>query len=367
MLRCQPMSHVRTLARPPGRPPGPPGNLRRCPRPRRKLFLVRRPPFRLRHAHRAAGRGDPVGPGGRAGRNAVRARRRAGRGSAAAGSGCCCCSSARGRCSRPWPRAVPAVLTRGLHLDGLADTADGLGSGKPAEDALRDHEAVGHRAVRGAHPCVRAARPGGCAGSALRDSWGRGAFAAVVSAIAARLALTWPRGSGCLPARPEGLGAAVAGVVPLRGAVAGDWSNGVISGGVRAVLRGTGSCWVVAAVVVACVVRRASSAALWRRFGGVTGDVFGGLAETAATAGAGGAFAGWVSAGALGLVAQFPAPLGGCPQPCSTGPGTLFNRTCATLPVRASSVVNSASGGGSRRRSGSSGGRTRRGRPPCSP
>ncbi|MFJ9152745.1 adenosylcobinamide-GDP ribazoletransferase [Streptomyces sp. NPDC102270] len=179
--------------------------------------------------------------------------------------------------------AVPAVLTRGLHLDGLADTADGLGSGKPAEDALRimKQSDIGPFGVI-TLVLVLLAQVAALS-QMYGDSWARGAAAAVVSATAARLALTLAARAGVPPARPEGLGAAVAGVVPVRGAVLtaaavtlGAAAAGALFGSydvVRAVLA------VAAAVGVAELVLRHCT----RRFGGVTGDVFGGLAETAAT------------------------------------------------------------------------------------
>ncbi|MET7457574.1 adenosylcobinamide-GDP ribazoletransferase, partial [Streptomyces sp. NPDC005574] len=85
--------------------------------------------------------------------------------------------------------AVPAALTRGLHLDGLADTADGLGSGKPAEDALRimKQSDIGPFGVL---TLVLVLLGQVAALAQLYDgSWARGAFAALVSATAARLAL----------------------------------------------------------------------------------------------------------------------------------------------------------------------------------
>ena len=104
--------------------------------------------------------------------------------------------------------AVPAVLTRGLHLDGLADTADGLGSGKPAEDALRimKQSDIGPFGVITLVLALLAQVA--ALAQAYDASWGRGACAAVVSATLARLALTLAARAGVPAARPEGLGAA---------------------------------------------------------------------------------------------------------------------------------------------------------------
>ncbi|WP_030181918.1 adenosylcobinamide-GDP ribazoletransferase [Streptomyces sp. NRRL S-813] len=179
--------------------------------------------------------------------------------------------------------AVPAVLTRGLHLDGLADTADGLGSGKPAEDALRimKQSDIGPFGVI-TLVLVLLAQMAALA-RAYGDSWAHGALAAVVAATTARLALTLAARRGVPAARPEGLGAAVAGVVPVAGALgaalvvtgaAGAAGAGL---GTRTALLAAGA--VIAALLVAELLLRHCT----RRFGGVTGDVFGALAETAAT------------------------------------------------------------------------------------
>ncbi|QNP75984.1 adenosylcobinamide-GDP ribazoletransferase [Streptomyces roseirectus] len=175
--------------------------------------------------------------------------------------------------------AVPAALTRGLHLDGLADTADGLGSGKPAEDALRimKQSDIGPFGVLTLVLVLLAQV------AALYDtygeSWVRGAFAVVLSAVVARLALTFTARAGVPAARPEGLGAAVAGVVPGR------WAWAV--GGAVTLCAGAVGWWAGVVTAVPAVVLGVGAAELLlrrcrERFGGVTGDVFGGVAEVAA-------------------------------------------------------------------------------------
>ncbi|MGW4898596.1 adenosylcobinamide-GDP ribazoletransferase, partial [Kitasatospora sp. NPDC004240] len=175
-----------------------------------------------------------------------------------------------------------AALTRGLHLDGLADVADGLGSGRPAEDALRimKQSDIGPFGVL-TLVLVLLAQSAALAGQ-FAVSPGRGALAVVAAAVTARCALAW----GCLrsvpAARPGGLGAMVAGTVPAAGAFAVSAATALLLGAAGAfdgwsVLRlpaavavGLGCAWLL---LRRCV----------RRLDGVTGDVLGALAETAAT------------------------------------------------------------------------------------
>ena len=180
--------------------------------------------------------------------------------------------------------ALPAALTRGLHLDGLADTADGLGSAKPAEEALRimKQSDIGPFGVI-TLLFVLLAQVAGLF-ELYGQGWAHGAAGTVVAAVAARLALTLASRQGVPPARPEGLGAVVAGTVPLRGAVIVTVLSLAVCAGTGAMLGGYGAVHHALAVAVALGVAQLLLRHCVRRFGGVTGDVFGALEETAATA-----------------------------------------------------------------------------------
>ncbi|MFF1697209.1 adenosylcobinamide-GDP ribazoletransferase [Streptomyces sp. NPDC058257] len=180
--------------------------------------------------------------------------------------------------------AVPAVLTRGLHLDGLADTADGLGSAKPADQALSimKQSDVGPFGVITLLFTLLAQVA--VLFQLYEASWTRGALAAVVSAAVARLALTLAAREGIPPARPEGLGAAVAGTVPRGSALLAGALVTVVAAIAAAPLGTYEIVRYAAAVVLALCAAELLLRHCVRRFGGITGDVFGALAETAATA-----------------------------------------------------------------------------------
>jgi adenosylcobinamide-GDP ribazoletransferase len=176
--------------------------------------------------------------------------------------------------------ATCAGVTRALHLDGLADVADGLGSAKPREQALE----VMKRSDIGPFGVVTLllvlVMQITCVASAYTHH--RGGLAIIVAAVTGRLAITL----ACTPrvpsARPEGLGAWVAGTVSLRTAsiVAAACLIGCAGLGY---VRGPGTALLAAA---ACVVGTAGALVLLRRcvsrFGGITGDVLGALVETGA-------------------------------------------------------------------------------------
>lgn len=185
--------------------------------------------------------------------------------------------------------AALALLTRGLHLDGLADTADGLGSGRDAARALE----VMRRGDVGPFGLVTLLLvlllQVGALELLVRTSTGRAALVAAL--VLSRLVLPALCSRGIGAARPEGLGALVAGSVGGRALGVSAAGTGVVLllvGLVLAPASGsvtTGS-WlhVVAFLVVPAAVTGLFARRCIRRLGGITGDVLGACVEIAFTA-----------------------------------------------------------------------------------
>ncbi|MGR7025120.1 adenosylcobinamide-GDP ribazoletransferase [Geodermatophilus sp. URMC 62] len=178
--------------------------------------------------------------------------------------------------------AVLAALTRALHLDGLADTADGLGPLRSRERALQ----VMHQGDVGPFGVVTLVLTlllQAATAAALLDRDG-GWLALGTAVVVARLAMARTGLPGVATAEGSALGAAVAGTVS-RPWLAG-WSAAVT------VLAGAGA-WLLAGPVAAAVLVAGTAAGLFAaeavltratdRLGGVTGDVMGAMGETAAT------------------------------------------------------------------------------------
>jgi adenosylcobinamide-GDP ribazoletransferase len=169
---------------------------------------------------------------------------------------------------------VLAALSRGLHLDGLADLADGLGSRKPAAQALE----IMKRSDIGPFGVVILVLTLLVQVSALAraEEIGRGPIAIAAAAVASRLAITLACRRHVPSARPDGLGALVAGTVRPTTAAAL----------VVAALAGAAAiAWTYAvAIAIGLAVSLALTELSRRRLGGITGDVLGALAEITAAA-----------------------------------------------------------------------------------
>ncbi|WP_203738638.1 adenosylcobinamide-GDP ribazoletransferase [Actinoplanes cyaneus] len=168
--------------------------------------------------------------------------------------------------------AAGALLTRGLHLDGLADTVDALGSYRsgPAALEIMKKPDIGPFGVvaLAATVLVQAA-------SIAAVPW----WAIVMAWTTGRLAISLACRRGVPPARPEGLGAMVASTVPSPVVVLA-----AILVAAAAVPAIPGRPWqgplavIVALGAVLLLLRHCV-----RRLGGITGDVLGGCAELATT------------------------------------------------------------------------------------
>jgi|SRR5215472_14497322 len=178
--------------------------------------------------------------------------------------------------------AILGVITGGLHLDGLADTADGLGSRKPKDQAL-DIMRRSDTGPMGVAAMIFVLIIQVFALAALPAGW--------VSALALATATTTGRvivllAAGLPPARDDGLGALIAGAATRRTRLTASLAPLAAILAVGVAVGGPALDWRTVASICAGL---GAGALLARtavvRLGGTTGDVFGALIEvTTATA-----------------------------------------------------------------------------------
>ena len=177
--------------------------------------------------------------------------------------------------------ALLALATRGLHLDGLADTCDGLSASYDRTRALAVMR-TGDVGPAGTGALVLVLLIQAAAVAELVTTV-PGALIAGLAVVTSRHTLAWACRDGMPAARPEGLGAMVAGTVPTWSAAASALAL-TAAGGLLLAFAGM-PWWAGPAVVsaglagAAVVVGRTR-----RRLGGITGDVLGAVVEISLTA-----------------------------------------------------------------------------------
>ena len=181
--------------------------------------------------------------------------------------------------------ALLGVLTRAIHLDGLADTADGLGSGRPTAAAL-DIMRSGDVGPFGVVTIVLTLLVQ-VAALAQLVAEGIGPLAVALALVVSRLVLPVVCSRGIPAARPEGLGQVVADSVgrgQLLLAVGVAAVSVVILSALASALLDVPTAGPGLFSLLGLV---AGGALCWwcvRRLGGVTGDVMGACVEVTFTA-----------------------------------------------------------------------------------
>ncbi len=181
-----------------------------------------------------------------------------------------------------------ALMTRGLHLDGLADTVDGLGV-KGDDDRVRQRRLDVMRAPDvGAFGAVALVFTILLQAVALTECAisGYGTVSLILAVATGRLAATWGCTTSLPSARPDGLGAVVAGTVTRLAAAAVTLAVLLGAGLLGAVEEGRGlrsAVDLVLAVLVGLLVAAVVLRRCVARFGGITGDVLGAVVEISTT------------------------------------------------------------------------------------